>query len=73
MTKLFEVQSRETDQEKRKKMVWEIDRKLQDDIARPIIAHNVAAGCWQPHVKGFLLHTNSIYNGTRFEDVWLDK
>jgi peptide/nickel transport system substrate-binding protein len=73
MTKLFEAQSRETDQEKRKKMVWEIDRKLQDDIARPIIAHNVAAGCWQPHVKGFLLHTNSIYNGTRFEDVWLDK
>jgi peptide/nickel transport system substrate-binding protein len=73
MTKLFEAQSRETDQKKRLKMVWEIDRKLQEDVARPIIAHNMAAGCWQPYVKGFVFHTNSIYNGTRFEDVWLDK
>jgi peptide/nickel transport system substrate-binding protein len=73
MTKLFEAQSREVDHEKRLKMVWEIDRKLQEDIARPIIAHNRAAGCWQPYVKGVVLHSNSIYNGTRFEDVWLDK
>jgi peptide/nickel transport system substrate-binding protein len=73
MTKLFEAQSQETDHEKRLKMVWEIDRKLQEDIARPIIAHNKAAGCWQPHVKGVTLHVNSIYNGARFEDVWLDR
>src|SRR5262249_55258870 len=33
MTKLFEEQSRETDQKKRLKMVWDIDRKLQEDIA----------------------------------------
>jgi peptide/nickel transport system substrate-binding protein len=73
MTKLFAAQSREKDQEKRMKLVWEIDRKLQEDIARPIIAHNRAAGCWQPHVKGVTLHSNSIYNGARFEDVWLDR
>jgi peptide/nickel transport system substrate-binding protein len=73
MTKLFQAQSQETDHEKRLKMVWDIDRKLQEDIARPIIAHNRAAGCWQPYVKGVTLHANSIYNGTRFEDVWLDK
>jgi peptide/nickel transport system substrate-binding protein len=73
MTKLFEEQSRETDQKKRLKMVWEIDRKLQEDIARPIIVHNKAAGCWQPYVKGVTLHANSIYNGARFEDVWLDR
>jgi peptide/nickel transport system substrate-binding protein len=72
MTKLFAEQSREKDQKKRLKLVWEIDRKLQEDIARPIIAHNKAAGCWQPHVKGVTLHSNSIYNGSRFEDVWLD-
>ena len=29
MTKRFEAQSRELDQKKRKKMVWEIDAKLQ--------------------------------------------
>jgi len=73
MTKLFEAQSRETDQKKRLKMVWEIDRKLQEDVARPIITHNRAAGCWQPYVKGITLHVNSIYNGARFEDVWLDR
>ena len=33
-------------------MVWDIDRKLQEDIARPIIVHSRAAGCWQPYVKG---------------------
>jgi peptide/nickel transport system substrate-binding protein len=73
MTKLFAAQSREIDHEKRLKMVWDIDRKLQEDIARPIIAQGRAAGCWQPYVKGVVLHTNSIYNGARFEDVWLDR
>jgi peptide/nickel transport system substrate-binding protein len=73
MTKLFEAQSRETDFEKRLKMVWEIDRKLQEDIARPIIANGLAAGCWQPHVKNVTLHTNNIYSNWRFEDVWLDR
>ena len=73
MTKLFEEQSREPDQKKRLKMVWDIDRKLQEDIARPIIGHGRAAGCWQPHVKDVTIHVNSIYNGWRFEDVWLDR
>jgi peptide/nickel transport system substrate-binding protein len=71
--KLFEEQSQEVDHEKRLKMVWDIDRKLQEDIARPIIAYGRAAGCWQPYVKGVVLHTNSIYNNWRFEDVWLDR
>ncbi len=73
MTKLFEEQSRELDPKKRLKMVWEIDRKLQEDIARPIIVHNRAAGCWQPYVKGVTIQVNSIYNGWRFEDIWLDR
>jgi peptide/nickel transport system substrate-binding protein len=73
MTKLFEAQSREIDQKKRLKMVWDIDVKLQEDIARPIIAHGRAAGCWHPYVKGVTIHVNSIYNGWRFEDVWLDR
>ena len=73
MTKLFEAQSQELDQEKRLKMVWEIDRKLQEDIARPIIAHPKAAAYWQPYVKGVTIHVNSNYNGWRFEDIWLDR
>ncbi len=73
MTRLFEEQSRETDRGKRQEMVWAIDRKLQEDVARPIISHGRIAGCWQPHVKNVTLHSNSIYNNWRFEDVWLDR
>jgi peptide/nickel transport system substrate-binding protein len=72
MTKLFQAQSRELDPQKRKQMVWDIDHKLQAEIARPIIFYGRAAGCWQPQVKNLTLHVNSIYNNWRFEDVWLD-
>ncbi len=70
--KKFEEQSMMSDQEKRRKLVWEIDKKLQEDGARPIILHNRNGTCRQPHVKGLTLMVNSIYNGWRFEDVWLE-
>jgi peptide/nickel transport system substrate-binding protein len=73
LDKEFDRQSAEADQEKRKKLVWEIDRKLQEDGARPIVFHGIAATCWQPYVKGLTTMVNSIYNGWRFEDVWLDQ
>jgi peptide/nickel transport system substrate-binding protein len=73
LDKEFDQQSTETNQQKRKKLVWEIDRKLQEDEARPIIFHGIAATCWQPYVKGLTIMVNSIYNGWRMEDVWLDK
>jgi peptide/nickel transport system substrate-binding protein len=31
------------------------------------------AACWQPYVKGVTIGINSIYNGWRMEDVWLDE
>ena len=62
-----------SDADKRKQLVWEIERRLAEDGARPIIYHDRAAHCWQPQVKNFTLHENSIYNGWRLEDVWLDK
>jgi len=73
LDKEFDRQSAEADQEKRKKLVWQIDRKLQEDGARPIILHGIAATCWQPQVKGLTTMVNSIYNGWRFEDIWLEK
>jgi peptide/nickel transport system substrate-binding protein len=73
LEKLFVRQSTITDHDKRQKLVWEIDQKLQEDGARPIIFHYRAASCWQPYVKGLTIMVNSIYNGWRFEDVWLDK
>jgi len=71
--KLLAAQSRELDKEKRKKIVWQIERILVDDAARPVVLHSSAGNCWQPYVKNFHPHDNSQYNNLRFEDVWLDK
>jgi peptide/nickel transport system substrate-binding protein len=71
--KLFDAQSMEADQDKRKKMVWDIERRLAEDVARPVLYHNRSGTCWQPYVKGYTPMVNSIYNGMRMEDVWLDK
>ena len=71
--KLFDQQSMERDQEKRRHLVWEIDKKLQEDGARPILFHNRFATCWQPHLKGLTIMVNSLFNGWRMEDVWLEK
>jgi peptide/nickel transport system substrate-binding protein len=66
-------QSQEADQEKRRRMVWELDKRLQERAVRPVQFHIRSATCWRPEVKGLNLMVNSIYNGWRMEDVWLDK
>jgi peptide/nickel transport system substrate-binding protein len=71
--KMFDAQSEETDLDKRKKLVWEIDKKLQEDVARPIIFHSRTGTCWQPYVKGITIMVNSSYNGYRYETIWMDK
>jgi peptide/nickel transport system substrate-binding protein len=70
--KLIDRQSVEADQERRKQLVWEIERKLAEDGARPIFFYDRRATCWQPRVKGLTIMVNSISNGARMEDVWLD-
>jgi peptide/nickel transport system substrate-binding protein len=70
--KLVDQQSEESDIEKRKRLVWKIERKLAEDDARPILFYPRGANCWQPQLKGLTIHANSIYNGWRFEDLWLD-
>jgi peptide/nickel transport system substrate-binding protein len=71
--RLLAAQSRELDKDKRKQIVWEIERVLVDDAARPAILSSVAANCWQPYVRNYTPHDNSQYNSLRFEEVWLDK
>jgi peptide/nickel transport system substrate-binding protein len=70
---LIDRQSLEADQDKRKQLVWQIERRLAEDVARPIIFYDRRATCWHPRVKGLTLMVNSIFNGWRMEDVWLDK
>jgi peptide/nickel transport system substrate-binding protein len=71
--KLIDHQSAEGDPTKRKQLVWEIERRLAEEGARPIIFYPRGGTCSQPYVKGLVTMVNSIYNGYRMEDVWLDK
>jgi peptide/nickel transport system substrate-binding protein len=73
LAKLFIEQSTMADREKRRRLVWEIDKKLQEDGARPIIYHTRLATCMQPQLKGLTIMVNSQYNGWRMEDAWLDR
>jgi peptide/nickel transport system substrate-binding protein len=69
---LVDQQSAESDKEKRKQLVWEIERRLAEDGARPVIFYPRQATCRHPQEKGMTMMVNSIYNGFRYEDVWLD-
>ena len=71
--KLIEQQSMEDDPQKRLRMVWDIERKLVEDGARPVIFYTRAGTCWRPYVKGVTMMVNSLFNGNRREDIWLDK
>jgi peptide/nickel transport system substrate-binding protein len=73
LDKKFVEQSEIADPDKRRQLVWDIDKQLQLDAARPIIMFNRTATCWQKDVKNETLMVNSIFNGWRFEDLWLDR
>jgi peptide/nickel transport system substrate-binding protein len=70
---LINRQSSEPDQQKRKRMVWEIEQRLTEDGAKPLIYFNRGGYCWDPAVKNVTILSNSIYNGWRMEDIWLDR
>jgi peptide/nickel transport system substrate-binding protein len=70
---LIEQQSIEADESRRKQLVWAIEKKMAEDGARPIIFYSRGGTCWQPYVKGLTIMVNSISNGNRREDIWLDK
>ena len=73
LDKLVNQQSMEASPEKRKQIVWQIERLLANAAVRPVLFYPAGATCRQPYVKGLTLMTNSIYNEWRMEDAWLDK
>jgi peptide/nickel transport system substrate-binding protein len=70
--KLVEAQSQELDVRKRLAMVAQIQRKLEDDAARPILDWKLDYFTHRPFVKGLIPH-QSIYNFGRMQEVWRDK
>jgi peptide/nickel transport system substrate-binding protein len=71
--KLIDQQSLEADPGRRKTLLWQIERKLAEDSARPIIFYPRTGTCRQPYIKGWTAMANSLFSGWRLEDVWLDK
>jgi len=70
---LIAAQSIEGDVARRKAILWQIERKLAEDDARPIIFYADRGTCTRPTVKGSIVNTNSIFDAARREDVWLDR
>ncbi|MBI4594496.1 MAG: ABC transporter substrate-binding protein [Candidatus Rokubacteria bacterium] len=70
--RLIDAQSQEADPRKRQQLVWEIQRKLEEDAGRPIMGWRLDFFTHWPHVKNFIAH-HSLYNYGRFQDTWLDK
>jgi peptide/nickel transport system substrate-binding protein len=72
MDRLIDQQSQELDRTKRLKLVYEIQRKLEADVARPMLGWRKEYFARWPHVKNLVPH-NSLYNYGRMQDVWLDR
>ncbi len=70
---MIERQSAMIDQVARKRLVQEIDLKLQMDAVRPVVTFAALPYCWRPWVKGYVPSMNSQFNNRRTEDVWLNK
>ena len=70
---MFDAQSAEIDPHKRQALVHDIDARLLADGARPPIYWKRGTTCLQPQVRGYVSMVNSVYNGFRFEDVWLER
>jgi peptide/nickel transport system substrate-binding protein len=73
LDKLVHAQSLESNTDKRRTIVAQIERKLAEAAIRPVLFYPVGGTCRQPYVKGLTIMVNSIYNGWRMEDVWMDK
>jgi peptide/nickel transport system substrate-binding protein len=72
MDRLIDLQSRELDRTKRLKLVGEIQRKLEADVARPMLGWRKEYFTQWPHVRNLVPH-HSLYNYGRMQEVWLDR
>jgi peptide/nickel transport system substrate-binding protein len=72
VSKLIDQQSQELDPKKRLALVWNIQKKIEADAARPILDWKLDYFTIWPHVKNLIPH-QSIYNFGRMQEVWSDK
>ena len=70
--KLIDQQSQEVDPQKRFALVAQIQKKIEEDAARPILGWRVDRFARRPYVKDLYTH-QVTYNCCRQQDTWLDK
>lgn len=70
--RMVEQQSQELDPKKRLQLVWAVQKKLEQDAARPMLAWRIDYFTVWPHVKNLVPH-QSIYNFGRMQEVWSNK
>ena len=70
--KLIDQQSRELDARKRLALVAQIQRRLEEDAARPVMGWRTDRFAMQPYVKNLVPHP-VVYNCCRLQEVWLDR
>jgi peptide/nickel transport system substrate-binding protein len=72
LTRQYHAQSAELDPARRLELVQEIDRRLQSEGVRPILAHRMEIVASWPYVHNLIAH-QSVFNHWRMQEVWLDK
>ena len=70
--KMIDQQSQEVDAKKRLTLVHAVQKKLEEDAARPLLDWRLDYFTTWPHVKNLVPH-QSIYNFGRMQEVWRDK
>ena len=70
--RMIDQQSSELDRAKRLKLVADIQKRLEADVARPMLGWRKEYFVHWPYVRGLVAH-HSLYNWHRMQEVWLDK
>jgi hypothetical protein len=70
--RLIDLQSQELDRAKRLAPVEDIQKRLEADVARPMLGWRNEYFTQWPRVKNLIPH-NSLYNYARMQEVWLDR
>lgn len=70
--RLIEQQSQEIDPQKRLALVWQIQKQLEEDAARPTMGWRTDRFAHWPHVRNLVPH-NVTYNWARHQETWLDR
>ncbi len=70
--RLIDQQSQEIDAQKRLALVWQIQKKLEEDAARPTMGWRTDRFAHHPYVRN-LIPNQVTYNCCRLQEVWLDR